>query len=296
MAAASASLDFVHKNLKKETKYREDQKELIEKALEITNGDPLGALQYIVSCLAHEGLDVEFELEYCINETCILIPIIETEPKDPLGFYVSWGDGTITHNETEHTYKKENKPVDYIIRFFGLGIKQFGKYGISNKIIKFGGYGISNKITKIISFGNLGHTFTSLAYACANCYNLESVPLNIPKSVTNLSNMFGNCLNFNQSINTWDTSNITNMSGMFIGCSKFNQSINEWDVSKVTDMHCMFLFCYVFEQPLDKWDISKVTDMTYMFAHSMTPYQSLWKIGSGTATNFMFKGSKSIEE
>ena len=101
---AAASLEFVQKNANKETNYREDQKELIEKALDITKGDPLGALQYIVSCLAHEGLDAEFEIEYRVINNYIILPIIETEPKDPLGFYVSWGDGTITHNETKHTY------------------------------------------------------------------------------------------------------------------------------------------------------------------------------------------------
>ena len=251
----AASLDFVHKNAGKETNYREDQKELIEKALEVANGDKLGALQYIVSCLAHEGKNIEFEIEYRVIDDNLIIelPIIETEPKDPLGFYVSWGDGTITHNKTVHTYNEENKPVDYTIRFFGLGIKQFGKDCI---ITMF---------TKIISFGDLGHTFTSLEYACLSCVDLESVPLNIPKTITTLSNMFSNCWIFNQSIDTWDTSNVTDMNNMFSCCHKFNQPLNSWNTSKVTNMSEMFFGCEMFDQPLNLWVTSSVVSMNRMF-------------------------------
>ena len=252
----AASLDFVHKNAGKETNYREDQKELIEKALEVANGDELGTLQYIVSCLAHENINVEFEIEYRIRyEYTISLPIIETEPKEPLGFYVVWGDGTITHNETIHTYESDNKPVNYQIRFFGLGIKQFGDNSIFGRTM-----------TKIISFGDLGHTFTSLAYACAYCFDLESVPLNIPRTVTDLSYMFKNCTIFNQSIDSWDTSNITNMSHMFEYCYNFNQSIDKWDVSKVTNMSYMFSGCYRFNQTLNSWDTGSARNMSYMFS------------------------------
>jgi surface protein len=308
---ASASLDFVRKNAGKETNYREEQKELIEKALEVANGDKLGALQYIVSCLAHEGLNVEFEIEYRVIDNYIILPVIEIEPEDSLGFYVSWGDGTITHNKIQHTYESEKKSVNYTIRFFGLGIKQFGHSVTS----------IGNNIIKIISFGDLGHTFTSLVYACANCVNLESVPANIPRTITDLSFMFKDCMNFNQPLNTWDVSNITNMSNLFIGCNKFNQPLDKWDVSKVTtmshmftrcfkfnqplnswitsnitDMYCMFSHCRAFDQPLDNWDISKVTDMRYMFAYSGQKPPPNWKISSGTKTEHMFMGYKIIGE
>jgi surface protein len=287
---AAASLDFVHKNLNKETNYREDQKELIEKALEITNGDKLGTLQYIVSCFAHEGINIEFELEYCVNRMCISMPIIETEPKDPLGFYVSWGDGTITHNETEHIYKSEivmNMNRDYYrIRFFGLGIKQFGQEMMLNDI------------TEIISFGDLGHTFTSLEYACVSCYELKSVPANIPKTVTNLSNMFKDCMYFNYPLNTWDTSNVTNMSGIFNTCHNFNQQLNLWDVSKVTDMSNMFKRCFKFNQLLNEWDTSNVTNMRNMFecCNEFNQLINLWDTRKVTNMGSMFTNCKKFNQ
>ena len=284
----AASLDFVHKNAGKETNYREEQKELIEKALEVANGDKLGALQYIVSCLAHEGLNVEFEIEYRVIDDNIIIelPIIETEPKDPLGFYVSWGDGTITHNKTVYTYKEENKSVDYTIRFFGLGIKQFGKERIKTML------------TKIISFGDLGHTFTSLEFACANCTHLKSVPANIPKTVTNLSSMFINCYSFNQSLNTWDTSNITDMSNMFSCCRKFNQPLEKWDTRNVVSMNGMFFKCENFNQSLNSWITSNVTNMRYMFAYCESFNQPLnsWITSNVTNMSYMFTYCKSFNQ
>ena len=287
MAFASASLDFVRKNADKETNYREDQKELIEKALDITNGDPLGSLQYIVSCFAHEGINVEFEFEYCVdNIITMFLPIVEIEPKDPLGFYVIWGDGTMTHNETRHIYKSEKEPVNYKIRFFGLGIKQFGRdmpY---------------NGITKIISFGNLGHTFTSLAYACSRCLNLESVPPNIPRTITDLSFMFQHCYNFNFSIETWDVSNVTNMKCMFMNCQKFNQGLNSWNTSNVTDISYMFVSCHSFNQTLNSWDTKNVTDMAYMFegCYEFNHPIDKWDFSNVTNTNFMFKKCHAYEK
>jgi surface protein len=265
----STSLDFVQSVIHGETNYREQQKELIEKALEITNNNPLNALQYIVSCLMHEGHEVEFEYEIMVNcvieSSTIKLPIAETEPKDPLGFYVVWGDGSITHNERHHEYKHTLNPVIYKIRFFGFGITKFGENGP----------GYCN-ITRILSFGNLGHTFTSLEYACARCYMLSSVPPTLPPTVTNLSTMFSGCNNFNDpSITTWDTSNVTNMKLMFNNCDNFNQPLNSWNVSKVKIMTLMFRECRLFNQPLDAWDVSNVANMNNMFIECVNFNQPL---------------------
>ena len=54
------NLDFVRPIIDDNINYREYQKELIEKAMVISDGDKLIALNYIVSCLIHEGYDVEF--------------------------------------------------------------------------------------------------------------------------------------------------------------------------------------------------------------------------------------------
>ena len=47
--------------------YREEQKELIDTAVRISNGDKLFALNYIVTSLLHNNIkDVEFELTFTI--------------------------------------------------------------------------------------------------------------------------------------------------------------------------------------------------------------------------------------
>ena len=66
-------------------------------------------------------------------------------------------------------------------------------------------------------------------------------------------------------IENWDVSNVTDMSNMFWDCSEFNQPLNKWDVSKVRYMTKMFKACFKFNQPLDKWDVSKVESYVGMF-------------------------------
>ena len=84
-------------------------------------------------------------------------------------------------------------------------------------------------------------------------------------NVTNMSCMFGACINFNQDISRWDVSNVKYMRLMFSGCKKFNQDISKWNVSKVTDMLFIFAGCKSFNQDLSKWDISSVTDADDVF-------------------------------
>ncbi|WP_086244977.1 DarT ssDNA thymidine ADP-ribosyltransferase family protein, partial [Campylobacter devanensis] len=84
-------------------------------------------------------------------------------------------------------------------------------------------------------------------------------------SVTDMSEMFRDCKNFNQPLNNWDVSSVTNMSGMFSCCTNFNQPLDNWDVSSVIYMWEMFEYCKNFNQPLDNWDVSSVTNMREMF-------------------------------
>ena len=80
-------------------------------------------------------------------------------------------------------------------------------------------------------------------------------------------------------INTWNVSNITDMSDLFRCCYEFNDNINNWDVSNVTNMKQMFDGCEKFNQPLNNWlgnkvpnldtkcqrNVSNVTNMAFMF-------------------------------
>ena len=285
--------EFV-KPLNKITNYMQDQKELVDKARDIAKGDPLNTLKYIVSCFAHEGENIEFVL--VINapthmshnkQVIINLPIItcstskepgQEELEDRLGFYVSWGDGILTYNETQHIYTKNN---DYEIRIFGLGITGFG----TNKSINFKLY-----LTKVISFGNLGHKFTSLEHAFRSCKNLKSIPSNIPSSITNLSYTFSHITNFNLPLETWDTCNVINMSFMFYKCYEFNQPLGTWDTRNVTNMSCMFGSCHEFNQPLGNWNTRNVTNMLCMFYECNNFDQPLgnWETCSVINMHFMF--------
>lgn len=282
-AAEQQELKFV-KPLNNITKYKKDQKELVLKALDITGGDPLNALKYIVSCLAHEGHEIELKLVVRITnkETFMYMPIVTKMPKnkleDKLGFYINWGDGTITHNTKKHTYKVPN---NYEIRIFGLNITGFGESDISN---------YNTHLTKVISFGNLGHKFTSLKHAFYLCVKLQSIPANIPSSITNLSHIFSNNYSFNLSVETWDVSNVNNMTFMFLLCTEFNQSLEKWNTRNVTDMYGMFSNCTKFNQSINSWDTNNVTDMSCMFDSCEEYNQPLdsWNVKKVVSMNSMF--------
>jgi surface protein len=289
-------LGFV-KPLNKITEYKKDQKELVSKALDIANGDLLGSLKYIVSCLAHEGEHVEMVMVIHIpvimiknKKIVITLPIVtknaEKDLEDKLGFYVAWGDGTITHNELTHFYEKTN---GYEIRIFGLNISGFG-----NEVPDH----FKTCLTQFISFGNLGHNFTSLQYAFSMCDNLWGIPSNIPCSVTDASYMFSRNFNFNLPINSWDTSNITNMTFMFYFCRNFDKPLDNWATHNVTNMSSMFSCCYSFDQPINSWVTHNVTNMSSMFycCYSFNQPLNSWVTHNVTNMSSMFNCCHSFDQ
>ena len=51
-------------------------------------------------------------------------------------------------------------------------------------------------------------------------------------SVTDMSHLFEDKIDFNQDISNWDTSRVENMGFMFKRARSFNQDISNWDTSK----------------------------------------------------------------
>jgi len=310
------NLYFVRPIVDDNINYRVYQQELIEKALEISNGNPLNALQYIVACMKHEEYDIEFELVFQIpanTEVSITLPIIETKPKDEFGYYVSWND-EITHNINTHTYKSKDEVKEYRVRFFGLGISGFGR--LLND-------GYKKYLTKVISFGILGHTFTSLNYAFNQCENNFTVPQTLPSSITDTNSMFYGCKAFNQPLNGWTVNNVTDMSfmfqycinfnqpldawsvnnvlimrGMFDKCTNFNQPLNTWSVNNVIDTHGMFSYCTNFNQPLNSWSVNNVKNMHYMFSDCTNFNQPLnsWSVNNVSTMYGMFKNCTNFNQ
>lgn len=276
-------LNFV-KKLSQKTNFRKDQADLVEAAIKISNNDPLNALKYIVTCLLHEGHNVEFHLVFEIPPksiaSLIVLPIIESDSKDELGYYVDWNDGTITHNIASHAYKPRQEKTEYHVKFFGMGISGFGKRNNVENDASYYSCNYADYLKKVISFGNLGHIFTSLSDAFSNCKSLSVIPDNIPSSITNTSYMFCCANTFNQPLNTWNMSSVTDMKYMFYACCSFNQPLNSWDTSSVVDMQGLFSGCIFFNQPLDSWNVCNVMDMSHMFARCINFNQSLrkWKL------------------
>lgn len=94
----------------------------------------------------------------------------------------------------------------------------------------------------------------------------KSIPLNqvvttfVDKFATgeNGGGLFYSTITFNQSIDSWDTSNIINMHNLFMFCYAFNQDIRSWDTGNVTNMDLMFANCRAFVQDLSGWCVSKI--------------------------------------
>ena len=76
-----------------------------------------------------------------------------------------------------------------------------------------------------------------------------------------MQSMFSYATDFNQPLDSWNTSAVTTMESMFYFAGAFNQQIDSWDTSAVTNMDSMFAFARAFNQPIGSWNTSAVTTM-----------------------------------
>ncbi|KAA8495196.1 hypothetical protein FVE85_3437 [Porphyridium purpureum] len=220
----------------------------------------------------------------------------------PVDVVVDYGDGTVTAYSSlgtfVHTYEY---PGLFVVTISG----------------SLGGIEIGDGVTRVHRWGDLG--LTTLRWALHGVQSLESVPFDIPRAVTDLSNMFWQS-NFNGEIHTWDVSRVTDMNSMF-ELSGFNRDIGSWDVSSVTDMRNMFFgspfnqdigawntssvtrmgdmfFGSSFNQDVSGWDVSSVTDMGSMFgqAYSFNQDISGWDVSGVTDMRDMFEGASAFSQ
>jgi len=84
-------------------------------------------------------------------------------------------------------------------------------------------------------------------------------------NVTDMSEMFENCSNFNCDLSSWNVSKVEYMDSMFDGCENFNSDISAWNVRNVINMNNMFYECSNFNQDLSGWDVGSVEYTHNMF-------------------------------
>jgi surface protein len=180
---------------------------------------------------------------------------------------IEWGDGTSSNlsgtfafdNSSGfigHTYASSGSSTDYEIKINGLNFPSASVTGFQVPIYN-GSYEPKYRIKSIDSWGGLGVQRYNFAFLA--CQNLQSVPNNIPSTVTSMNNMFSNIVS-NQintrlaNIASWNTANVTNMFQMFLFSTYFNVNISSWNTANVTDMGGMFANT-AFDQNISGWSV-----------------------------------------
>jgi surface protein len=221
-------------------------------------------------------------LHYSITspDTTVVIPLFGTD----LVVSTNWGDGTDA--TLNHTYSAIGE-YDVVVTLTSGSYNAFGA-------VEEPAIGIQY-LTSVTSWGP---DFTSLSRAFDSATILTSVPPSLPTSVTDLSYMFYGATSFDQSINSWNTSQVTNMNNMFSGATSFNQPLNSWNTSQVTNMSAMFQQATSFNQPLNSWNTSQVTNMTAMFSTATSFNQPLnsWNTSLVTSMNNMFSNANAFNQ
>ena len=130
---------------------------------------------------------------------------------------------------------------------------------------------------------------------------------NIGGSVTSVSlaGMFGDALNFNRDISSWNVSKVNNMSDMFRNADAFNQPLANWErntsgnvstLANVTNMYNMFRGVLLFNQNIGNWNVSKVTTFAQMFQDTSafnnggSPDIGTWSINTTPGANVLMNG------
>lgn len=129
----------------------------------------------------------------------------------------------------------------------------------------------------------------------SNCIEMSTVfeycdfnqPLNTwnTSQVTTMSQMFANAQNFDQDISSWNTSNVTSFFNMF-RATPFNQNISSWNTSSATTMSYMFMDTAHFNQPIGVWNTSSLLTADGMFSNAASFNQDLsnWDISALTGS------------
>lgn len=212
------------------------------------------------------------------------IPVFATSPNN---YDVDWGDGntdTGVTTDITHTYASVGT---YTIK-------------ISNECyIFFNNGGDKLKLLEIQNWGNFGGAgWPGLAQRFWGCSNMDITATDsfISTSGVRTNNGFYDCTNLigNSSMNTWDISVISEHTNTFYNCTNFNAPIGNWNMSNATKLTNMLNRCANFNQDISSWDVSNVTIFQGMLANASSFDQNLgaWNLRTtGTNLAFIFNNS-----
>lgn len=178
------------------------------------------------------------------------------------------------------------KPAIYILEITG-NLEQFG-LGLVR------GASGADALIEVLSFGDLN--LKSLSGAFSSASNLKRVPNTLPRTVTDLSNLFHHAKKFNQDLSNWDVSRVKSFSGMFSHAEAFNQPLNSWDMRNAKYIIGMFDGAKAFNQPLDQWDTRSVTSIKRVFEDTPSFDQNLsnWRLPNVRDMSRAFYGAQSF--
>lgn len=230
-------------------------------------------------------------------------------------YTVDWGDGVIDNNvagDITHTYTTSGIQTISItgtfpqIHFNGtavdrdkiLTIEQWGDIQWQALTQAFKGCSRLTITNPSIDNPDLSNV-TDISEAFADCTNFNGdITLWNVVTVTNMVNLFQRANSFNQDIGDWNVSNVIAMDRVFEGAAAFNQDIGDWDVSSVTRMPVMFTGADNFDQDIGMWNVSNVTDMNTMFAYATSFNQDIgnWNVSNVTNMDQMFLGATAFNQ
>jgi surface protein len=215
-------------------------------------------------------------------------------------FTVFWGDGTFSkHSGTPgnitHVY---SSPDTYQIRirgtfpriyFFGVGdcqkLMSIDQWGTIEWLSFQDAFrGCSNMVGNWTDKPNVVNC-ANYAAAFRDCSEFNS-PLNWNICTNNGTNMFTNCVKFNQPVTSVNFSGATAMTAMFDGCSEFNQSVSHFNTSGIITMQSAFRNCPKFNQPVSNFDTSSVENFLRTFLGCTAFNQSVSNFNTEKVTVF----------
>jgi surface protein len=238
-----------------------------------------------------------------------------TLPYEVAGTYsgtIDWGDSTTSVNSyanRTHTYATAGTKTISItgvttgFTFNNTGSKlnirtitNWGTLKLGNSGNYF--YGCQN-LTLTTVAGTLDLTGTTFLYqmfsGCSALTTVNGINSWSTGAVTNMSNMFASCSNFNQAL-SFNTAAVTTMANMFIACTIFNSAVT-FNTAAVTNMSNMFFACNAFNQPLN-FNTGAVTNMSQMFINCV-PLNSAITFSSTalvTSMSGMFQGCNNFNQ